>query len=164
MTERTDRFVPDGFEPPLMLATEHFRLEPLGPQHNEADLAAWMSSIDRIRATPGYPDGDWPPLEGMTPARNLRDLVRHADDFTARRGFTYTVLDPVDGDVIGCVYLYPSPSPHHDAVAQSWVRADAARLDLPLAEAVTRWFASHWPWDGVDYQGRWTWGRPLGAS
>lgn len=156
MTENTDRFVPDDFEPPLTLSHEHFRLEPLGPQHNEADRAAWMSSIDHIRSTPGYPDGNWPPHEGMTPARNLRDLVRHADDFTARKGFTYTALDPADGDVIGCVYLYPSPSPDHDVVAQSWVRADRAHLDVPLAEAVTRWIETHWPWNYIDYQGRWS--------
>ena len=33
-----DPFVPVGFEPPTSLQTEQFRLEPLGPQHNEADL------------------------------------------------------------------------------------------------------------------------------
>ncbi|HEY3485073.1 MAG TPA: hypothetical protein VGK49_06795 [Ilumatobacteraceae bacterium] len=37
-----DHFVPLDFEPPTSLETEQFRLEPLGPQHNEADLAAWM--------------------------------------------------------------------------------------------------------------------------
>ena len=42
---------------------------------------------------------------------NLDDLRRHAEDFQAGTGFTFTVVDPVTGDVIGCVYLYPSPSP-----------------------------------------------------
>ena len=56
-----DVFVPAGFEPPAGLTTDRFVLEPLGPQHNESDLAAWTSSIDHIRATPGYPDGQWPP-------------------------------------------------------------------------------------------------------
>ncbi|NLF04960.1 MAG: N-acetyltransferase, partial [Actinomycetales bacterium] len=101
-------FVPDDFDPPTTLVREQFRLEPLGPQHNEADLAAWTSSVEHIRATPGYPDGSWPPPEGMTPERNLADLTRHATDFAARKGFTFTVLDPADDDVIGCVYLYPS--------------------------------------------------------
>ena len=45
----------------------------------------------------------------MTPEENLSDLEQHAQDFRDRVGFTYTVLDPVDRDVIGCVYLYPSP-------------------------------------------------------
>ena len=102
-----DPFVPVGFEPPTSLETEQLRLEPLGPQHNEADLTASTSSIGHIRSTAGYPDGTWPPLTGLTPEENLR---RHADDFTQRTGFTFTVLDPSDNGVIGCVYLYPSTS------------------------------------------------------
>jgi hypothetical protein len=33
-------FVPEGFTPPDGLITEAFVLEPLGPEHNEADHAA----------------------------------------------------------------------------------------------------------------------------
>lgn len=150
----SDPFVPTDFEPPLELITDRFRLEPLGPQHNAADLAAWSSSIEHIRATPGYPDGNWPPLAGMTLERNLQDLRRHAADFAARKGFTFTVLDPADGDVIGCVYLYPAKAPEHDVVVQSWVRADRAKLDGPLADAVAAWLAAAWPWERVDRCGR----------
>ena len=150
----SDAFVPPGFDPPTSLITERFRLEPLGPQHNAADLAAWMSSVDHIRSTPGYPDGSWPPPEGMPPERNLADLTRHAADFAARKGFTLTVLDPADGDVIGCVYLYPSPSAEHDVSVQSWVRASHADLDEPLADALVDWIAAEWPWDRPDRYGR----------
>jgi hypothetical protein len=149
-----EAFVPDDFDPPTSLVTDDFRLEPLGPQHNASDLAAWTSSIEHIRATPGYPDGRWPPVEGMTLERNLADLRRHADDFTRRAGFTFTVLDPVNGDVIGCVYLYPSPSEEYDVTAQSWVRADRASLDGPLADAIADWIATDWPMDRVDRCGR----------
>ncbi|HEU4568725.1 MAG TPA: hypothetical protein VFR99_11880 [Marmoricola sp.] len=134
--------------------TDQFRLEPLGPQHNESDHAAWTSSIEHIRSTPGYPDGNWPPPDGMTLERNLADLRRHADDFAHRRGFTFTVLDPVGRDVIGCVYVYPSPSDDWDVTVQSWVRADRAELDVPLADAVARWLATDWPWTRVDRCGR----------
>ena len=150
----SDAFVPPGFDPPTSLITERFRLEPLGPQHNAADLAAWMSSVDHIRSTPGYPDGSWPPPEGMPPERNLADLTRHAADFAARKGFTFTVLDPADGNVIGCVYLYPSPSAEHDVSVQSWVRASHADLDEPLADALVDWIAAEWPWDRPDRYGR----------
>src|SRR5690349_24259368 len=96
-----EMFVPPEFDPPTSLVTDDFRLEPLGPQHNEADHAAWTSSIEHIRATPGYADGSWPPAGGMTLEENLADLRRPAADFTRRRGFTFTVLDPGDDYVIG---------------------------------------------------------------
>jgi len=67
-------FVPTDFEPPTTLGGDYFRLEPLGPQHNEADHAAWTSSIAHLRSTPGFPDGDWPPSEGMSLDRNRDDL------------------------------------------------------------------------------------------
>ncbi len=91
-----DAFVPVDFDPATSLATHQFHLEPLGPQHNQADHAAWMSSIEHIRSTPGYPDGTWPPPRGMTLKENLSDLRRHADDFTRGAGYTFTVLDPGD--------------------------------------------------------------------
>lgn len=150
----TETFVPADFEPPTVLVRDEFRLEPLGPQHNEADHAAWSSSIEHIRGTAGYPDCDWPPLAGMTLEENLKDLTRHASDFVERKGFTFTVLDPNDGDVIGCVYLYPTRSPDHDVAVQSWVRADRAELDAPLADAVAGWIRSDWPWERPDRYGR----------
>ncbi|TDC93254.1 N-acetyltransferase [Nonomuraea deserti] len=147
-------FVPDDFVVPLSLATPQFRLEPLGPQHNAADHAAWTSSIEHIRATPGFPDGKWPPVDGMTLEANLADLRRHANDFARRRGFTYTVLDPAGDEVIGCVYIYPSRSDDHDADVSSWVRADRAELDVPLYEAVTVWLSTQWPLGTLDYHPR----------
>ena len=90
----------------------------------------------------------------MSLDRNLDDLRRHADDFEARTGFTFTVLEPVTGDVIGCVYLYPSESPDADVTVQSWVRASHAELDGPLADAVAAWLAAEWPWERVHRPGR----------
>ena len=150
----TTPFVPEDFEPPTRLATDRFVLEPLGPQHNESDLAAWGSSIEHIRSTPGYPDGRWPPVVGMSPEANLGDLTRHAADFEARKGFTFTVLDPATGEVIGCVYLYPTSSTEHDVDVQSWVRADRAGLDVPLADAVAAWLEADWPWQRPERHGR----------
>jgi hypothetical protein len=150
----SDAFVPADFDPPTSFVTDEFRLEPLGPQHNEADHAAWMSSIEHIRATAGYPDGHWPPRGGMSLEENLADLRRHAGDFARGTGFTFTVLDPVNNDVIGCVYLYPPDSGEHDVTVQSWVRADRADLDVPLATAVVGWLATNWPWERPDRCGR----------
>jgi len=145
-------FVPDDFQPPLRLAADHFLLEPLGPEHNEDDHEAWSSSIEHIRATPGYPDGRWP--RPMTLEENRADLERHARDFAARSGFTYTVLDPSGRGVIGCVYIYPDKEGVDDAVVSSWVRASHAHLDEPLWRAVSDWVAAEWPFASVEYAPR----------
>jgi hypothetical protein len=140
-------FVPPDFVAPPPLETSLFRLEPLGPQHNEPDYAAWTSSVEHIRRTPGWPDGKWP--DGRSLADNLRDLERHADDFAHRRGFTYTVLDSATADVIGCVYIYPEPGEPASARVKSWVRASRAELDVPLWRAVDAWLAARWPFRTV---------------
>lgn len=113
-----------------------------------------MTSIEHIRSTPGFRGGNWPPRAGMTVQQNLADLRRHADDFVKRIGFTFTVLDPANQDVIGCVYLYPSKSATYDVTVCSWVRADRADLDAPLANAVANWLAESWPWKHPDRCGR----------
>ena len=123
-------FVPSGFVAPLALTTERFRLEPLGQQHNDSDYEAWSSSVEHIRMTPGWETTSWPDDRSLVD--NLRDLQGHAADFENRAGFTYTVLDPATGDVIGCVYIYPDGSEQHDARVRSWVRASRPELDVQL--------------------------------
>jgi RimJ/RimL family protein N-acetyltransferase len=154
-------FVPEDFVVPDGLMARDFRLAPLGPQHNEADYAAWTSSIDHIRATPGFREGNWP--HEMSLADNLRDLQRHARDFADRRGFTYTVLGTGTGtgDVIGCVYIYPpnrqgpgDGEHHRQASVESWVRADHAPLDSALHDAVAAWLERDWPFDSIQYAAR----------
>lgn len=154
MDDPSPPFVPAGFEPPRGLVTPQFVLEPLGPQHNASDYEAWMSSVGHIRATPGFARGSWP--HEMTAAENLADLEMHARHFEERVGFTYTVLDPVSGDVIGCVYLYPADEgdAEHDASARSWVRADRDGLDEPLWRAVGDWLEREWPFESVAYDER----------
>jgi len=144
-------FVPAWFNPPLGLDHGAFRLRPLGPEHNDSDYAAWSSSIDHIRSTPGYAGASWPHL--MTAEENLGDLIGHARDFAARSGFTYTVLAPDEGDdtVIGCVYIYPSERAEYDARVRSWVRAADAPLDPLLYRAVADWLEAAWPFERVDY-------------
>lgn len=145
-------FVPDDFVVPGSLAADGFRLEPLGPQHNEDDYRAWTSSVEHIRSTPGYPDGRWP--REMTLAENLGDLGRHAADYAARRGFTYTVLADDGGEVLGCVYVYPLADGRDGADVRSWVRADRADLDVPLHDAVSAWLREAWPFATIAYAPR----------
>jgi hypothetical protein len=151
-------FVPEDFTVPDGLTAGEFRLAPLGPQHNESDYAAWTASVDHIRATPGFSGRSWP--REMSLDDNLRDLERHARDFTGRCGFTYTVLSAGTGDVIGCVYIYPPRGPEpsgtggRHAVIRSWVRADRAALDPVLHDAVLAWLERDWPFDSIEYAPR----------
>jgi len=147
----TQPFVPDDFAVPLSLTGPGFRLEPLGPQHNDADHRAWMSSIEHVHATPGFSTWRWPPVDGMPLDENLRDLQRHADDFKERIGFTYTVLDD-DDVVVGCVYIYPSRAQPRITEVRSWVTASRADLDPVLHEAVDSWLAADWPFTDVRYR------------
>lgn len=146
-----EAFVPDDFVVPLGLIGSGFHLEPLGPQHNESDLRAWTSSIDHIRSTPGFSDGDWPPAGGLTLAENLRDLERHANHCRERVGFTYTVLDDED-QVVGCVYIYPARQDRRIAKAWSWVSASRAELDQVLHDAVANWLETEWPFSEIVYR------------
>jgi hypothetical protein len=141
--------VPDAFAVPACVTAGPFRLELLGPGHNEADHDAWTSSIAHIAATPGFGRG-WPPPHGMTLAENLADLESHADRSARRVDFAYSVRDDATGEVIGCVYLKPAPVPG-EVVASSWVRVSRADLDAPLVEAVTAWLRS-WPFTAVHYR------------
>jgi hypothetical protein len=153
-------FVPVDFAVPGGLTAEEFRLEPLGPQHNTADYAAWTASIGHIQATPGFAGTGWP--HQMSLADNLRDLERHAHDFAERCGFTYTVLSAGTGGVIGCVYIYPprgesaggaSAGERHAAVS-SWVRSDHAALDAVLYHTVLAWLERDWPFHSIEYAPR----------
>ncbi len=145
--------VPEDFAVPAGLRSELFVIEPLDVRHNLADHAAWTSSIDHIRATPGFAGRTWPDAS-MSLEENAADLARHAHDFAGRTGFAYTVLDPASGDVIGCVYFYPPRRSGYDVDVRSWVRADHATLDKPLHDLVRRWLAEAWPFQKPDYAER----------
>ncbi|BBH69478.1 hypothetical protein ACTI_61630 [Actinoplanes sp. OR16] len=141
--------VDDGFDVPEVHTTKDFRLELLGPEHNESDHEAWMASIEHIRATPGF-DSGWPPVGGMTADENLADLRSHAERSARREDFAYAVLDPATREVIGCVYLKPGPP--GDVRVLSWVRADRAHRDEELTVVVTRWLAESWPFPVISYR------------
>lgn len=167
-------FVPDWYEVPLRLETEDFVLVPLGSEHNERDYEAWSSSMEHIHSTPGFVERRWP--VPMSLEENIGDLVRHAEDFVARRGFTYSVLDPTESNVVGCVYLYPrdpgadvpqnqtqsvdSSADGYAVRARSWVRADpsdtagAVDLDVRLWRTISAWLADAWPFTHIDYAPR----------
>ncbi|HST83608.1 MAG TPA: hypothetical protein VLL08_17890 [Kineosporiaceae bacterium] len=145
--------VPEGFTIPPPLSTNEFRFEPLGSQHNDADHQAWTSSVDHIRRTPGFSGRGWP-ADFLTPDENRRDLERHANHFISRKGFTYAVIDRLNGEYLGCVYFYPARTEDYDVDVRSWVRADRAHLDEVIHGVVTEWLKNAWPWTKPEYAAR----------
>jgi hypothetical protein len=144
-------FVPEEFVVPIRFEGPGFHLEPLGPQHNDRDHEAWMSSIDHIRSTPGFDGGgDWP-VE-MDLGANLSDLEMHARHFVDREGFTYSILD--GDDVIGCVYIYPSKDPDYDAETRTWVTASRSELDTVVYRSLSDWISTSWPFKNPHYAPR----------
>lgn len=143
-------FVLEDFEVPGAFQGPGFRLEPLGPEHNERDHEAWMSSIDHIRTTPGMEGRDWP--APMTLDENLADMEMHAREFVERKSFTYSVLD--GDEVIGCVYIYPSEAADHDAHVRSWVTASRAEMDVTVWREVSDWLETEWPFRSFSYASR----------
>ncbi|HEX3795296.1 MAG TPA: hypothetical protein VHV57_12425 [Acidimicrobiales bacterium] len=146
-------FVRPDFEAPAPPTGDGFLLTQLLLEHNEGDLDAWSSSVDHIHATAGFEGHPWPD-DPMTLERNLEDLRGHVEDFEARRGFTYSVQADPGGEVVGCVYIYPSPKDDIDADVRSWVRATRPELDTPLYLTVTEWLRSAWPFATFDYAPR----------
>lgn len=146
---RREPFVPEDFQVPVGFEGSGFCLEPLGPEHNERDHAAWMSSIDHIRSTPGFERWNWP--VPMSLEQNLEDLEEHARDFEQRRGFTYSILD--GDEVIGCLYIYPSD--RRDAAhVRSWVRESRADMDRLVWVEVSAWLTEGWPFSTIEYAPR----------
>ena len=125
-------------------------MEPLGPEHNERDHEAWMSSIEHIRSTPGMEGWTWP--TPMSLEDNHKDLVEHAQEFRDRVGFTYSILD--GDEVIGCIYIYPSEAEEYDAKVRSWVRASRAEMDRVVWLSLSTWLTTEWPFRHLDYAAR----------
>jgi hypothetical protein len=128
-------------------------LTPLGVEYNQADLRAWSSSVDHIHATAGF--------EGYLARRAHDARAQPRGPASSRRGLRpggaaspNSVLSDPGCDVVGCVYIYPSPLHGVDAVVRSWVRASRAELDERLYRTVSEWLAVEWPFRRFDYAPR----------
>jgi hypothetical protein len=142
-------FVPDEFDPPRTFRGPGFHLEPLGPEHNDRDHVAWMSSMEHIHATPGD-WREWP--HPMTLEENLKDLEEHAREFREREAFTYSILH--GQEVIGCLYIYPDTEGPADAHVSSWVRSSRAEMDAIVWRSVSDWLREEWPFREFRYADR----------
>jgi hypothetical protein len=145
-------FVPTGFVVPATLETDEFRLRMLTVHDVVKDFDAVMSSVAHCRTV--WPGGTWP--DGLTLEQNLIDLGWHQKEFQTRRSFAYTVVNPSESLVLGCVYIEPSRKRGHDAEVYLWARQSelAGGLEDRLHAAVRAWIAMLWPFDAAAFPGR----------
>lgn len=147
-------WIAPDFALPKLVEEPGFRLVPLGPALTEIDYRAYMSSIAHLQATFTRSIG-WP-HEGLTLNDAVADMETEAGRFARRESFAYAVLTPDGTRERGCVYVYPSKVPGHDAQVVMWVTAAEyeAGFDAELYAWTKEWLARDWPFKNVAYPGR----------
>lgn len=149
-------FIPDDFEPPILVETDKFKLVPLGPEVVELDYKAYMSSIEHLQET-FTRSTSWP-REGIDDEAAMQDMLNEQERFNNRESFAYAVLDVAGEREMGCVYVRPISKPGYgyEAEVRLWVtKADFDEgFDEELYEWVQQWLEEGWPFEDVAYPGR----------
>ncbi len=139
--------VPEGFQ------ESRWSLVPTGPVLARADLDAVRASLPRL-GNLFQPNDQWPPAQ-LTLEANRADLAWHASEFRARRSFAYSIVTASHDRCLGCLYLYPTLSPVHDAEAYLWVRSDLpAILARRVEHTIEIWVENVWPFHHLAWPGR----------
>jgi hypothetical protein len=88
--------------------------------------------------------------------QDLIDLGWHQKEFQMRKSFAYTVVNPSESQVLGCVYINPTRKRGYDAVVYLWARQSelAGGLETRLFASVKEWIAKEWPFQKVAFPGR----------
>ena len=154
-------FYPPEAKIPVSLLTDEFFLEPLAPKHVALDHAALMASKEMLRVWGGH---EWP-TDNFSVDQNLLDMRMHHKEHVQRVAFTYTVLDPIGSQCLGCVYIrdlaelgayqidHPALSavPDYHAHLRFWVAAPYLEKDYEelLLSVLQDWFAAEWAFEKV---------------
>ncbi len=147
-------FYPGDARVPEALRTDEFLVRPLRATDVTLDYDAVISSRAVLLLGSG---GTWP-REGFTLEENLADLQRHEQEHCDRVAFTYTVMNPVETECLGCIYIGPlerllGPDggsgeylSDNTAYVSFWVRHSrlADHLDRRLLQALIPWFQHEW--------------------
>jgi hypothetical protein len=143
---------------PAELRTSEFVLRPITAEDAAMDHDAVMETREYLRL---WEQSSWPE-DGFTVEANRADLVDLEQRHAAGRACTYTVLDPLGTESLGCVYVFPTSAtflkkatvtPVGDdswadvqAVVYFWARRSrmATGLDGRLLAELRAWFAGAW--------------------
>ncbi len=155
-------FYPENALVPELLKSDEFLVRPLRATDVELDYDAVISSRAELWLRNG---GRWP-REGFTLEENLIDLVRHEREHLERTAFTYTVMNPMETECLGCIYIMPLESlpqsveesaeafveiGDYEAWSTFWVRQSrlADNLDQRLLHELLVWFNTDWAFTRV---------------
>ena len=158
-------FYPEDARVPAELRTDEFLLQPLRTIHVELDYDALMTSKEMLRK---WSQSGWP-ADDFTLEDNLKDLKRHEQEHFERTAFTFTVLDPSQGECLGCVYISPLlpilwdvnvcgkgvvEAKDYVAYVRFWVRQSrlADELDRRLLGVLKEWFEQQWAFTCVVFR------------
>jgi tetratricopeptide (TPR) repeat protein len=146
-------FVPDDFVAPAQLDTDSLYLRPIAASDAELDYPAVMGSIEHIKKTLG--SRSWPRPD-LTLEEDRQSLALHEEEMKRGEAFVYTVMDPEQTEIIGCVYIFISRWDDHDAEVSMWTTRTAFDdgIDPIVFETVKEWIAAEWPFEKVVYVGR----------
>ena len=149
-------FIPEDFEPPVLVEADDFKLVPLGPDLVELDYEAYMSSIEHLQET--FTRSTRWPREDIDAEDAMQDMLNEQARFNNRESFAYGVLTKDGSREIGSVYVRPVSKPGYgyEAEVSLWVtKADYdAGFDEVLYEWTREWVEENWPFDDVAYPGR----------
>ena len=145
-------FIPNDFNLPDLLVTEHFRFVVLEQSLTEVDYQTVMSSKERLKQIFDR-DDNWP-ADDMTIEFNRGDLVTHENEFKAREAFAYAVLNPSKDRYIGCVYINPTTADGYDCEVYLWVSDSELHLDNELFKSTQKWLKAKWPFSQPAFPGR----------
>jgi hypothetical protein len=98
-------FRDQGVEPAVGFVGDGFLVRPLVPPDVVLDHAAVMASREFLyhwEQSPPYPP------ENFSVEDNLADLVRMDGEHRHGTRYTYTVMNPNETEVLGCIYLIPN--------------------------------------------------------
>lgn len=153
----TDNLIPENFNVPEKLETEHFLIRKLCASDVYLDYMAVMSSIDIIKQTRG---GSWPTYD-LTFEDDLIDLAWHQREFEHKSSFAFTVMNPDESECLGCFYFYPAgfrgeAEEGSDVDVSFWVTQKAYDDGLypELYVAIKEWLVNDWPFKKVNWSNK----------
>lgn len=148
---------------PSMLRTDQFIFRPLLETDVELDYQAVIASREFLLKVS---QGNWP-KEGFTLEENRQDLIRHERLHQLGEEFTFTIMNPLESECLGCIYLQAlqprlaSFLPDEDPIlkgiklyamrAHFWLApgARADNLELPVLKSLATWLTKNWRFSQV---------------